>query len=122
MPSKSINLPLGVQERQRAFCRERGYEFVPTPGDSKLGFAIRTKGAIPINGLRHPAVGDTNGWHIWCGEEFSEESDFFAPLHAQHLYDDYPELIPLLGLGPGCRFLLAGDYLDVWYDPSLLNI
>jgi hypothetical protein len=77
---------------------------------------------VPLNGLRHPAVGESNGWYIWCGEDFSEAPGFFAPLHAKHVYEDHPELTKLLGLPPGYRFLLAGDYLDIWYDSSLLNI
>ena len=33
-----------------------------------------------------------------------------------------PEVLEFLGLPPGYRFLLAIDYVDVWYDPSLLNV
>jgi hypothetical protein len=77
---------------------------------------------IPINGLRHPVVGETSGWYIWCGRIFSDAPDFFAPLHTFHLYEDYPEIAHLLGLPPGYRFLLAGDSLDVWFDASLLNV
>src|SRR5438445_9118230 len=111
-----------VEEVQKAFCRKRNAEYVPAPGESKLGFALSTRGLVPINGLRHPVAGETNGWYIWGGEEFSDDPDFFAPLHAKHVYGDHPELTNLLGLPPGYRFLLAGDYLDVWYDPSLLNV
>jgi hypothetical protein len=69
-----------------------------------------------------PAIGDTTGWYIWFGEEFSTAPDFFVPLHVSHVYDNHPELIRLLGLGPGYRFLLAGIYLDVWFDPALLKV
>jgi len=31
-------------------------------------------------------------------------------------------VIRLLGLAPGWRFLLSGDYLDVWFDPALLTV
>ena len=87
-----------------------------------MGFALSTKGKPPINGLRHPPHGDTNGWYVWCGEEFSQQRDFFQPLHARHVYEDLPEVTKLLGLPAGYRFLLAGNYLDVWYDPSLLDV
>jgi len=110
------------EEIQRTFCRERNVEYVPAPHESKLGLALSTKGLLPINGLRHPVVGDTNGWYIWCGKQYSGAPDFFAPLHAKHVYEEQPELIKLLGLPPGYRFLLAGDYLDVWYDASLLDV
>jgi len=75
-----------------------------------------------MNGLRHPAQGDTSGWYLWCGEEFSTSTEFFQPLHASHVYEEFPDLGKLLGLPPGYRFLIAGDYVDVWYDPSLLNV
>ena len=111
-----------ISELQMSFCREHGSEYVPTPGGSKLGYALSTKGRRPINGLRHPLTGDVNGWFIWCGEEYSEAQDFFAPLHASHLNDDQPEISKLLGLAPGYRFLLDGDFIDVWHDASLLNV
>src|ERR1700693_4942628 len=77
---------------QKAFCVEHAVEYVASLRESKLGFALSTKGKIPINGLRHPAVGDTNGWYIWCGEDFSNDAKFFQPLHASHVYKDYPEV------------------------------
>ncbi len=111
-----------IEETQKAFCRQSAAVYVPSPGDSKLGFALSTSERVPINGLRHPPQGDTNGWYLWCGESFSEDADFFQPLHTRHVYDEYPSITKLLGLPPGYRFLLAGEYLDVWYDSSLLNI
>lgn len=111
-----------IETLQKAFCAERGTEFVRASPDLKSGFALSTRGQTPINGLRHPLEGGTTGWYIWCGEQFSDASDFFASLHTSHIYEDYPELIKLLGLPPGYRFLLAGDYLDVWYDAALLDI
>jgi len=92
---------------QKAFCVEHAAEYVASLRESKLGFALSTKGKIPINGLRHPAVGDTNGWYIWCGEDFSNDTKFFQPLQVSHVYEDYPEVAPFLGLPPGFRFLFA---------------
>lgn len=87
-----------------------------------VGLALSTLGKSPINGLRHNAVGDTSGWYIWCGEEFSSSPDFFSPLHAKHLNDRIPEITELLGLAPGYRFLKAGEYLDIWFDEALLDV
>jgi|SRR5215469_12296831 len=106
---------------QRALCVEHSVGYVPCLPESKLGFALSTTGKVPINGLRHPVENETNGWYIWCGEEFSDDSEFFAPLHASHVYEDYPEMATFLGLPPGYRFLLAPDYVDVWFDESLLK-
>lgn len=80
-------------------------------------------GLRPINGLRHPPVGDTSGWYIWAGGEPSSDASFFVPLHISHLDEWCPEILPFLGLAPGWRFLTDLDgYVDVWHDPSLLDI
>jgi len=111
-----------IEGIQRAFCQEQNAQFLVAAGESKLGFASSTDGRMPANGLRHPAIGDTTGWFIWFGEEFSTAPDFFVPLHVSHVYNRHPELTRLLGLAPGWRFLLAGAYLDVWFDPTLLKV
>lgn len=77
---------------------------------------------MPINGLRHPPEGDTTGWYIYAGESLSDEPDFFKPLHVKHLDEWCPQVKKYLGLAPGWRFLIAGDYEDIWYDESLLQI
>ncbi|SRR6266498_4781511 len=107
---------------QQSFCGERGYDCFPTDLDTKAGVAIETLDRLPINGLRHPPHGDTNGWYIWGGEELSSDPNFFSPLHTSHLLNRSPEIVKLLGLPPGFRFLVAGDFLDIWYDPSLLDV
>jgi len=109
------------QQIQKALCKQYGKDFVPCPPDSKIGLAIQTLGKTPINGLRHPPVGSTNGWYIWAGE-YSSDKDFFEPLHTSHLTQRLPQAVGFLGLPPGSRFLLAGDHIDVWFDESLLNV
>ncbi len=116
------DLDLVVSELQKEFCAGHQAMYVPSLADSKLGFALRTKGKEPVNGLRHSPQGETSGWYIWCGQEYSQAPDFFAPIHARHIYEEVPQLTKLLGLPPGYRFLLAGDYLDVWYDENLLKV
>jgi hypothetical protein len=119
----ALNNPLSsIDSVQRATCDEYAAVFEACQPDSKLGFALATKGKIPINGLRHPVSGDTNGWYIWCGEDFSHDAEFFAPIHASHFYADYPELVRLLGLPPGYRFLFAPNWVDVWFDEALLRV
>jgi len=111
-----------IEVAQRRLCEQHAVAYVASSPDSKTGFALTSKGELPINGLRHPPIGAMNGWFVWCGEQFSEERDFFAPLHTHHLYEDQPEIAKLLGLPPGYRFLLSGGYLDIWFDPKLLDI
>jgi hypothetical protein len=58
---------------QRELCRQFGVEWVASPENMKVGIALNVRtGLQPLNGLRHPPVGDTTGWYIWAGEEFSE--------------------------------------------------
>ena len=111
-----------VQEIQQTFCEEKGYAYFPAEANAKVGLAMETQGRLPINGLRHPAKDDTTGWYLWSGEEFPQGDDSFSPVHAHHLIQLRPEVLKFLGLPPGFRFLVAGDYTDVWYDPTLLTV
>lgn len=97
-------------------------EFVEAPLGLKIGISRNVlDGLLPINGLRHPPAGDTTGWYIWAGKELSPDPDFFVPLHVEHLPDWCPEAVRFLGLPPGWRFLVAGEYEDAWEDPALLS-
>lgn len=110
-----------IEELQRDICRKYGVDFCPSSPSSKVGVSLNVRDQlIPINGLRHPPEGDTTGWYIWSGEELSEADDFFAPLHVAHLDVWCPQIMKFLALPPGWRFLVAGDYEDVWFDESIL--
>jgi hypothetical protein len=111
-----------IEAEQIALCEYYSASFTPAPLNSIVGFAVETEDKLPINGLRHPPLGDTNGWYIWGGKELSKDPGFFSALHTQHLIRRKPEVIKYLGLPPGYRFLIAGDYVDVWFDPNLLDI
>lgn len=111
-----------ADDAQRAVCEKYGAHFVPAAPHLKVGIATNVRdGVKPLNGLRHPAQGDTTGWYIWAGEEPPDKVDF-VPLHVAHLHEWCPRVLPLLGLAPGWRFLVADDYEDVWEDASLLNV
>ncbi|MCO5946153.1 immunity protein Imm33 domain-containing protein [Mucilaginibacter flavidus] len=108
---------------QKLVCERYGSPFYESQMFLKVGISKNVKNGVwPINGLRHPLEGDTTGWYIWAGEEFSTEPDFFTPLHVEHLEDWCPLALKYLGLAPGWRFLLAPDYEDVWEDLQLLQI
>ena len=107
--------------RQKTFCAEHQSPFDPLDPKSTLGFALSTEGKRPINGLRHRPVNNTNGWYVWCREDSSASAEFFSPLCVEHIYKNHPELIGALRLAPGFRFVIAGDYVDVWYNESLLT-
>lgn len=111
-----------LREQQHKVASRFGAEYCASPEDKKVGIARNVRDSIlPLNGLRHPPEGDTTGWYIWAGEEFSTANDFFVPLHVSHLSAWCPEVLTYLGLPPGWRFLIAPDYEDVWYDPALLS-
>jgi len=108
-------------EQMAAVCARHGAPYVETSLDAMAGVARNVgSGLLPLNGLRHRR-GTTSGWFIWAGDELSEDDDFFEPTHLHHLIDRCPEVLPMLGLGEGWRFLVAPDYEDVWFDPSLLD-
>jgi hypothetical protein len=109
-------------EKQIALCSRYGAPYHPSPATQKVGIAANVrKGLLPINGLRLAPDAGTTGWFIWAGDVMSEDEDFFLPLHVTHLEDWCPQVVRFLGLPPGWRFLVAGDYEDVWADPSLLD-
>ena len=107
------------RKREQTICEWAGVKpSKPKPG-SKLGIALGTIGKKPINGLRHQPEKGTSGWYIWCGEEFSDDENFFSPLHIEHIREHLPEVIEYLDLPPGYRFLIDGkNYEDVWFDDT----
>lgn len=110
-----------LSTRQKSICLQYDAEFFPANESDKLGLAIQTCDASgPWHGLRHSPEEGTSGWFIWKGE-YKTDDDFFVPLHAKHLDEYAPEILEYLGLAPGWRFLIDGNYSDVWFDKSLLN-
>jgi hypothetical protein len=107
-------MSLTLTELQRETCQRYNVEYCSAPSNLKVGVAenVRT-GLLPINGLRHPPVGDTTGWYIWAGEELSDDPEFFVPLHVAHFDEWCPRVKKYLGLPPGWRFLVTDDYEDV---------
>jgi len=111
-----------LREQER-LCKAYGAPFVPSPMWLKVGAAANLRaGLVPINGLRHEPTGETTGWYLWAGTEFSEDPGFFLPLHVAHLEQWRPEILRFLGLAPGWRFLVDGSYVDVWQDTELRNV
>lgn len=108
---------------QKIICLKYNSPFVESKFNMKVGISMNVReGLMPINGMRHPLEDDTTGWYIWAGEEFSEDPDFFVPLHVEHLNEWCPIVVKYLGLATGWRFLITDVYEDVWEDQSLLDI
>lgn len=119
-----INKETELIKKQRLVCEKYGLKFEPSDLHLKVGISLDVKNTIqPIHALRHPTEGDTTGWYIWSGE-YSDDKNFFKPLHVVHLLEYCPLILPYLGLPSGTRVLIAenGNYVDVWEDLSLLEI
>ena len=104
---------------QIEICSAQGVEPSPSHPSDKLGIALSTLGQQPINGLRHEPEGGTCGWYIWCGEDLSQDPEFFQPLHVSHISKYLPQIENYLALPPGYRFLIAGSQEDIWHDSAL---
>lgn len=112
-----------ISAEQLKICEKYGASPLDAPPHFKAGVAANVVSDVaPVNGLRHPPEGDTSGWYLWAGEELSSDPEFFRSVHIEHLREMRPEVVKYLALPPGWRFLVAGDYEDVWYDESLLNV
>ena len=117
MPQPKMNRPNEV-----SVCEWYDAAECEPKAGAKLGVALSTIGELPINGLRLLERGETNGWYIWCGSEMSKSTDFFAPLHVEHVADYLPLVRNYLSLPPGYRFQIDdAGYEDVWFDENLLN-
>jgi len=109
--------------RQKLVCEQYGSHYCESPSFFKIGISfLNVKDRLyTISGLRHPSKDDVTGWYIWVGD-YSSDSNFFLPVHVEHLNDLCPEILKFLGLAPGWRFLVAPNYEDVWEDITLLNV
>jgi len=113
---------MDITKQQQQICDKYGVKPVACDMDLKVGVALNVKEIEePINGMRYTPEGSINGWLIWSGEEYSEDKDFFKPLHGHHLKDWQAKVLPYLALPPGWRFLIAENYEDCWFDQNLLD-
>lgn len=96
-------------ETQEEVCSRFGVTGIPPLAGEKLGIALETVGKLPINGLRIRLAG-TCGWFIWAGEDASTDSNFYQPLHVEHIGDYLPSVLQYLSLPAGYRFQIADGY------------
>lgn len=110
---------VNLEKKQKEVCARYGAPYTPCNLKLKVGISISVKeGCRPINGLRIKEEKGTSGWYIWAGE-WSEDPNFFVPLHGSHLTEWAEMVLPYLGLPVGWRFLIAENFEDVWQDAEL---
>lgn len=108
-----------LKTKQQLVCTQYSAKFINCDMNLKVGISKNAKdGARPLNGLRINPTESTSGWYIWAGD-WSDDDDFFEPLHGVHLDEWAPIILPYLALPPGWRVLLDDGYVDVWEDPEL---
>jgi len=122
MKERRSHKSIDVEIDQNLICKKYGADFLLCKEDYKIGISQDAiDGIEPIHGMRHPSEGNTTGWYIWSGK-YSDNSDFFKPLHVYHLEDIKPDIIKYLGLAAGWRFMYAENHEDVWFDETLLIV
>lgn len=110
-----------LNEEQHVVCERFNAQFTECDMHLKVGVSLNVKSGVrPLNGMRIDSDPGTTGWFIWAGETFSDDPNFFVPLHGGHLKQWAPLVLPYLALPVGWRFLIAEGYEDVWQDPGLL--
>lgn len=111
---------MNINELQQEVCKKYHSEFEPLLSDEIVAVALGSLGQQPIVGERIILQeGENVSWFIHCGE-FSEQVDFYQPIHWQHLAEMLPEVLPYLGLSQGFRFIIDHQgYEDVWFEPTI---
>jgi hypothetical protein len=101
-------------------CERVGAVPIPVDLTDRIGLSRAARGQVPVHGLRIAPKAGVSGWYVWAGDR-TDDPDFFEPTHVGHIPEVCPLAWPFLALPPGWRFLTDGDYVDVWFDETLLG-
>lgn len=105
---------------QIGVCHRFDTECMPPEMEQKVGIALGSLKMVPLHAVRIQPDNGTCGWYIYGGD-YSQDADFYQPLHVAHIAEHCPQIVPYLGLPPGWRVLLAPGHEDVWFDGQLLK-
>jgi hypothetical protein len=102
---------------QIEICQKYHSQYEPVQPNDMVAVALQTIGQIPICGTRVILTSNEKiSWFFHCGE-FSEDDNFYQPIHVAHLNDLLPEVVSYLALEQGFRFVIDGkEYEDVWKE------
>ena len=62
----------------------------------------------------------TCGWYFTAGDDYSDDPNFFKPIHVAHLEKYCPDVLPYLALPPGWRIVVGTGLEQATFDPQLL--
>lgn len=104
-----------LRDAQRDVCKK--YCLQEVDPEEMVAVAISTIGAMPIYGTRIALPeGGNISWFFYCGSH-STETDFYKPLHAEHLNEMLPLVQKYLRLPPGANFIIDDKgFEDVWTE------
>lgn len=106
-----------ILDLQAAICEKYGSATVFPDPAMKAGLALGTFHLMPITGVRIAPDNGVDGWYIFGGE-FSDDVNFYQPVHQSHIGEILPQVLPYLALAPGYKFMIDNEgFEDVWYEP-----
>lgn len=106
--------------KQHNICQRFNALFTPPDMGEKVGIALNTIENFPLHAVQVKPSNGICGWYIHGGD-YSEDKNFYQPLHVSHLAAYCSRIVPYLALPPGWRVLLAPDHEDVWFDCELIK-
>ena len=111
-----------LASRQRRICKRFNAAPLPPNEAEKCGVSEGVLlGAPYVQGLRTRPEDGTCGWYFTAGDDYSEDAEFFKPLHVAHLERYCPEVLPYLALPPGWRIIVGTGLEQVRFDATLLE-
>eukprot|EP01132_Coremiostelium_polycephalum_P005589 gene5589-6956_t len=104
-----------IELQRREICEK--YQYPEQLPEEMVAVALQTIGKFPIYGTRIPlSKGDNISWFIYCGK-YSDDEDFYQPLHTHHLSTTLPQVLKYLSLPTHSNFIIDNEgYEDVWLE------
>lgn len=92
--------------QQQQLCQRHQINYRECALDEVVALATHTLGQAPVYGMRYqPEQAGAVSWYFYCGE-YSDADDFFQPIHAHHLLEVLPQVMPYLGLDYAHYFII----------------